>query len=77
MIAELRIPIENEAVLAFWQAQAADHSRSLEEEIAESLSRAVARSRTEERFAVLRERIRQECGNLPDSTPLIREDRDA
>lgn len=77
MTTELHIPIANNAVLAFWQAQAALHGRSVEEEIADLLSKAASKNRIEEKFAVLREKIRTQCGVLPDSTQLIREDRDA
>jgi len=77
MIAELHIPIDNNAVLAFWQAQADQHGRSVEEEISQLLSKTASGNHAEERFAAVREKIRAESGILPDSTPLIREDRDA
>lgn len=78
---EIRIPIANDDVLRFWQAQAAEHGRSLEEEIGSAINKAAAPPQPQkidikDRLAALHQRIRQECGVLPDSTPLIRQERD-
>ncbi len=77
MIAELHIPIDNEAVLAFWKAQAQQHGHSLEEEIGLLLSKTASKNGLAKRLSGLREKIKAECGILPDCIPLIREDRDA
>ena len=73
---ELRINVENEA-LNFWKTRAAQHGLSLEEEIGQLLNKAVSHSHVEERFTALRQKIRAQCGELPDSTALIRNERDA
>ncbi|MEQ1706550.1 MAG: hypothetical protein ABL867_11360 [Rickettsiales bacterium] len=76
MSAELHIPIHNEQVLKFWQSRAQKSGLSLEEEISELLSKFASRSHVEEKFSALRKEVKIECGTLPDSTLMIREDRD-
>lgn len=76
MAAELHIPIHNEQVLKFWQSRAQKNGLSLEEEISELLSKFADKSYVEEKFSALRKEIKTQCGTLPDSTLMIREDRE-
>jgi plasmid stability protein len=76
---ELRIRKLDEWVVASLRARAKRHGRSLEAELRVLLAEEARRPRREflERTRALRASIQAECGLLPDSTPLIREDRDA
>jgi len=82
---EIKIPLTDPEVIAFWSAQAERHGHSLEEEIGILLSCNAAtlqkksnkKNEALKRLQDLRETIRKEHGNFPDITQMIREDRDS
>lgn len=76
---ELRVRNMEAWIIAELKAQARAHGHSLEAELRDRLRELALRPRTEmaARAARLREAIAKEHGLLPDSTPAIREDRDA
>ena len=76
MTAELHIPIHNEQVLEFWKTKAQEHGVSIEQEVENFLSRIADKNYYEDKLSSLRNKIKNKCGTLPDSTQLIREDRD-
>lgn len=56
---------------------AARHGKSMEQEVRDILAQAVRWEEHLRRAEEIRERIRARVGILPDSTALIREDRDS
>lgn len=68
----------DDAVVVALKDRARRHGKSLSEELREMLTREAVRPRQEtaERLQALRDQIRAECGELPDSTPFIRAKRD-
>ncbi len=77
-MAEVRVRNLEEWVVELLRTRARRHGRSLEGELRLLLSEEAMRPRLQaaERAEALREAIRQESGQLPNSAALIREDRD-
>lgn len=77
-MSEVRVRDLDEGVVQALKDRARRHGKSLSEELRELLTREAFRPRHEtiERLQKLRDQIRAECGELPDSTPGIREERD-
>jgi plasmid stability protein len=77
-MADVRIRNLDDWVVGSFRARAKQAGRSLEEELRQFLTEAARERRR--RFAAkldeLNARLRDKYGELPDSTPLIREDRD-
>ena len=78
-MAEVKIRRLDDRVVATHRDRAERAGRSLEEELRLLLTEAALRPQHEfaRRVAELREQIRREHGLFPDSTELIREDREA
>jgi plasmid stability protein len=77
-MADVKIRKLDDWVVASFRARAKHAGRSLEEELRQFLTEA-ARERRQRFIAELDElnaRLREKYGELPDSTPLIREERD-
>ena len=76
---ELRIRDVDEGLVSELKRQAKRHGRTLGEEVREVLTREAYRSREQivERLQHLRDQIRAKHGELPDSTPGIRAERDS
>jgi plasmid stability protein len=77
-MADVKIRKLGDWVVASFRARAKQAGRSLEEELRQFLTEA-ARERRRRFIAELDElnaRLREKYGELPDSTPLIREERD-
>lgn len=77
-MAEVRVRDVDEGVIEELKARARRERTTLSDVIRGVLTDAAWRPRREwvERLSKLRESIREEHGVLPDSTPLIREERD-
>lgn len=78
-MADVRVRgVSDEIVLAL-KDQARRHGKTFGEELRGVLTEAALRPRREwaDRLEVLRESIRKVHGELPDSTPMIREERDS
>ncbi len=75
---DVRVRNLDDNVVAEFKDRAKRHGRSLEAELREVLTAEAFRLRRElaERARQLRDELRAECGELPDSTPFIREERD-
>jgi plasmid stability protein len=75
---EVRVRNVSDDVVEQWKARARLHGHSLQEELRSLLEDEAYRPRREmaAKLRELRESIRSECGELPDSTPGIREERD-
>jgi len=78
-MSELRIRNMDDWVVSELRARSKRHGRSLEAELRELLRTEAGRPRREaaERARELREAIAQEHGVLPDSSELIRDDRNS
>lgn len=76
---DLRIRDVDETIVLEFKARARRHGHTLGEELRELLAGEAVRPRREaaDRLRALRESVRQKHGLLPDSTPLVREMRDA
>jgi plasmid stability protein len=77
-MADVKIRKLDDWVVASFRARAKQAGRSLEEELRQCLTE-TARERRRRFLAELEElndRLRETYGELPDSTPLIREERD-
>lgn len=76
---EVRIRKVEDWIVEAFRARAKRRGRSLEAELREILSEEAMRPRREmaENAKALRHAIERESGLLPDSVPLIREERDA
>ena len=77
-MADVKIRKLDDGIVQAFRARAKAQGRSLEEELRQTLTEIVHQRRRAyaEKLRKLREDIRAEYGELPDSTPLIREDRD-
>jgi len=78
-MAEVRVRKVEDWVISWFRAQAKKHGQSLEGELRQALLE-TAQRRKQELAADLREDLKQlaeKFGTFPDSTALIRQDRDA
>ena len=77
-MADVKIRNLEESVVASYRARARQAGRSLEEELRVFLTEsALARRRAlADELAAFQEELRRKYGELPDSTPLIRAERD-
>jgi antitoxin FitA len=77
-MAEIRVRNLDETVVGEFKDRAKRHGRSLEAELRELITSEALRPRREllEDLQEFRETIRAKYGTLPDSTLLIREERD-
>jgi len=77
-MAEVRVRNLDDGVVSALKDRARRHGQSLSEELRELLTREAFRPRQEtvERLQKLRDGIRADFGELPDSTPFIRAERD-
>lgn len=75
---DVKIRRLDEWVVATHRARAEAAGRSLEEELRVLVTQAALRPQRElaRKTARFRDRLRQKYGELPDTAPLIREDRD-
>ncbi len=75
---DLRVRGLDEDVVYQLRGQARRHGKTLAVEIRDVLTDAARRPRQEliDRLQALRDSIRAECGVLPDSTAMIREERE-
>jgi plasmid stability protein len=75
---DVRVRNLSEEVVEQWKARARRHGHSLQEELRTLLVEEAYRPRREMvvRLRKLQGEIRAECGELPDSTSGIREERD-
>ena len=75
---DIRVRNVDEEILGMLRSRAAREGRSLSSLAGELLTAEAMRPRREwsERLERLRDSILAECGELPDSTPDIREERD-
>jgi plasmid stability protein len=78
-MAEVKIRKLEDWVVATHRARAKSAGHSLEEELRLLVTEAALapQHRLAEKTAEFKERLRRRHGELPDSTPLVREDRDA
>ena len=76
---EIRVRDLDDGVVSALRDRAVRHGKSLSEELREMLTREAFRPREEivERLQQLRDQIRAKHGELPDSTPGIRGERDS
>jgi plasmid stability protein len=77
-MAEVKIRKLEDWVVDSFRARAKAAGRSLEEELRQLLTATARPCRKDylDKLKAFNERIRAEYGEMPDSTPLIREDRD-
>lgn len=75
---DVRVRDLDPGVVAKLKAQARRHGRTLQQELKTLLTDAVLRPRQSlaKKLRELHIRLRAEYGELPDSTPIIREERD-
>jgi len=75
---DVRVRDVDEGVVTELKAQARRHGKTLQAELKEVLTEAAFRPRREwaDRLDKLRESIREVHGQLPDSTAMIRQERD-
>ena len=75
---EVRVRNLDDGVVSMLRDRARLHRKSLPQELREMLTAEAMRPRREmvDRLQVLPDQIRAESGELPDSTPMIREERD-
>ena len=77
-MADVKIRKLDEWVVESFRARAKQAGRSLEEELRQFLTEAARerRKRFADKLEAFAEQLRSKYGEMPDSTPLIREDRD-
>jgi plasmid stability protein len=77
-MADVRIRHLDDWVVASFRARARQAGRTLEEELREFLTEAARerRRRFADKLEAFSEQLRAKYGEMPDSTPLIREGRD-
>jgi plasmid stability protein len=77
-MADVKIRKLDDWVVASFRARAKQAGRSLEEELRQFLTETARerRRRFADKLEVFSEQLRAKYGEMPDSTPLIREDRD-
>lgn len=77
-MAEIRVRNLDDGVVSALKVRAQRHGKSLSEELREMLTAEATRPKREmlDRLQGLRDSIRAESGELPDSTPFIRAERD-
>jgi plasmid stability protein len=77
-MADVKIRKLDDWVVASFRARARQAGRSLEEELRQFLTEAARerRRRFADKLEAFTEQLRAKYGEMPDSTPLIREDRD-
>ena len=75
---DVRVRNLSDEVIEQWKARARHHGHSLQEELRSLLVEEAYRPRRElvARLRELQDTIRAECGELPDSSAGIREERD-